>query len=43
MLVALLRQRGYQARHVVITGGEPCMHDLLPLTTALEQEAIVAR
>ncbi|ACY83889.1 7-carboxy-7-deazaguanine synthase QueE [Edwardsiella piscicida] len=36
-LVALLRQRGYQARHVVITGGEPCMHDLLPLTTALEQ------
>lgn len=25
----------YRARHVVITGGEPCMHDLRPLTTRL--------
>lgn len=25
----------YRARHVVITGGEPCMHDLGPLTTRL--------
>ncbi len=36
-LCALLQQRGYAARHVVITGGEPCLHDLLPLTLALEQ------
>lgn len=27
----------YTARHVVITGGEPCLHDLVPLTTHLEQ------
>lgn len=37
---ALLRQviadKGWTARHVVITGGEPCIHDLRPLTTALE-------
>ncbi|WP_042860891.1 7-carboxy-7-deazaguanine synthase QueE [Dickeya sp. NCPPB 3274] len=36
----LLRQialQGYSARHVVITGGEPCIHDLTPLTQTLEQ------
>lgn len=27
----------YAAKHVVITGGEPCLYDLLPLTQALEQ------
>ncbi|ANI31003.1 pyrroloquinoline quinone biosynthesis protein [Yersinia entomophaga] len=37
-LLTLLRQQGYTARHVVITGGEPCIYDLLPLTTLLEQE-----
>ncbi|MEZ9863791.1 7-carboxy-7-deazaguanine synthase QueE [Vibrio breoganii] len=26
----------YSAKHVVITGGEPCQYDLLPLTTELE-------
>ncbi|MDD1783695.1 7-carboxy-7-deazaguanine synthase QueE [Enterovibrio sp. ZSDZ35] len=26
----------YSAKHVVITGGEPCMFDLVPLTTQLE-------
>ncbi|GGA73699.1 7-carboxy-7-deazaguanine synthase [Neiella marina] len=31
-LVNLFQQQGYQARHVVITGGEPCMYDLTPLT-----------
>jgi len=25
------------ARHVVITGGEPCIHDLMPLTDLLEK------
>ncbi len=28
---------GWTARHVVITGGEPCIHDLTPLTSLLEQ------
>lgn len=28
----------YMARHVVITGGEPCMYNLTPLTVALEGE-----
>ncbi|BEU01901.1 7-carboxy-7-deazaguanine synthase [Agarivorans sp. OAG1] len=28
----------YKAKHVVITGGEPCMYDLTSLTTALERE-----
>ncbi|MPW36285.1 7-carboxy-7-deazaguanine synthase QueE [Vibrio sp. B1Z05] len=27
----------YSAKHVVITGGEPCQYDLLPLTTLLEE------
>ncbi|MFM2483238.1 7-carboxy-7-deazaguanine synthase QueE [Celerinatantimonas sp. YJH-8] len=27
--------KGYQAKHVVITGGEPCSYDLRPLTTQL--------
>lgn len=29
--------QGYSARHIVITGGEPCSYDLLPLTTLLQQ------
>ncbi|ARC92088.1 7-carboxy-7-deazaguanine synthase QueE [Vibrio coralliilyticus] len=30
------RQQGYQAKHIVITGGEPCIYDLRPLTEAFE-------
>jgi 7-carboxy-7-deazaguanine synthase len=37
-LLAVIAQRGWTARHVVITGGEPCIHDLTPLTEALEQQ-----
>lgn len=33
--IAEYTQRGYQAKHIVITGGEPAMHNLLPLTTLL--------
>lgn len=33
-LVGFIR-RQYQARHIVITGGEPCMYDLTDLTSAL--------
>jgi 7-carboxy-7-deazaguanine synthase len=32
-MIRLLDQ--YRARHVVITGGEPCIHDLTPLTDAV--------
>lgn len=36
-LLNLLFEQCYTARHVVITGGEPCIYDLLPLTLLLEQ------
>ncbi|GAB3515534.1 7-carboxy-7-deazaguanine synthase QueE [Photobacterium alginatilyticum] len=35
-VVALLKNQGYTAKHVVITGGEPCIYDLVPLTLSLE-------
>jgi 7-carboxy-7-deazaguanine synthase len=35
-LKTVFRSEGYQAKHVVITGGEPCMYDLIPLCNALE-------
>lgn len=34
-LLSLFKKEGYVAKHVVITGGEPCMYDLRPLTTLL--------
>ena len=37
-LLALVRENTYQARHVVITGGEPCMVDLTPLCAEFEQQ-----
>lgn len=30
--------QGYTARHIVITGGEPCLYDLQPLTAELEAQ-----
>jgi len=33
-LLALLAEQKYTANHVVITGGEPCMYDLIELTSA---------
>ncbi|NVK25117.1 MAG: 7-carboxy-7-deazaguanine synthase QueE [Gammaproteobacteria bacterium] len=36
-IVALFKQQGYQAKHVVITGGEPCMFDLNSLCLELHQ------
>ncbi|MBY6188583.1 7-carboxy-7-deazaguanine synthase QueE [Marinobacter hydrocarbonoclasticus] len=36
-LVAHLTGPQYRARHLVITGGEPCMYDLVPLTERLAQ------
>ncbi|MFH0256730.1 7-carboxy-7-deazaguanine synthase QueE [Vibrio rumoiensis] len=35
-IVAMYQQQGYTAKHIVITGGEPCIYDLQPLTAALE-------
>jgi 7-carboxy-7-deazaguanine synthase len=35
-IVTELRARGYTARHVVLTGGEPAMYDLRELGNALE-------
>ncbi|MCX8956835.1 7-carboxy-7-deazaguanine synthase QueE [Erwinia psidii] len=36
-LLAVITQQGWTAQHVVITGGEPCIYDLVPLTDYLEQ------
>lgn len=37
-LLALFTQKGYTARHVVITGGEPCMYDLNPVSSLLIEQ-----
>ncbi len=42
-LLAIIGRQGWTARHVVITGGEPCIHDLTPLTSLLEQTALAVR
>lgn len=36
-VVQLFVDKGYRAKHVVITGGEPCMYDLRPLCELLHQ------
>ncbi|GAA6173660.1 7-carboxy-7-deazaguanine synthase QueE [Colwellia sp. KU-HH00111] len=36
-ILSLIAERGYQAKHIVLTGGEPCMVDLTPLCNAFEQ------
>jgi len=35
MLIEAFANKGFTARHVVITGGEPCMYDLTELTAQL--------
>lgn len=32
----LVKEKGFQAKHIVITGGEPCMVNLTPLCDAFE-------
>lgn len=39
-IIELINEQGYQAKHVVITGGEPAMFDLLPMGEALEAEGL---
>jgi len=36
-ILATFKKNNYQAKHIVITGGEPCMVDLTPLCTTLEE------
>jgi 7-carboxy-7-deazaguanine synthase len=35
-LIDWVKSKGYQAKHIVITGGEPCMVDLTPLCEGFE-------
>lgn len=42
-LLAEFTQQGYVAKHVVITGGEPCMYDLRPLTTLLHDKGFTTQ
>lgn len=37
-LAAAFNDKGFSARLIVITGGEPCMHDLTDLTKGLESK-----
>ncbi|MEI6893243.1 MAG: 7-carboxy-7-deazaguanine synthase QueE [Colwellia sp.] len=37
-ILALVKEKAFQAKHIVITGGEPCMVDLTPLCQLFEQE-----
>ena len=36
-LIQLMKAKGFTAKHIVITEGEPCIYDLTPLTASLEQ------
>ena len=42
-LLDVFASRGYRARHVVITGGEPCMYDLIPLCERLHQHGMTTQ
>lgn len=35
-IVEQYQRQGYSAKHIVITGGEPCLYDLTELTQAFE-------
>jgi 7-carboxy-7-deazaguanine synthase len=37
-VLALFKEKQFRAKHVVVTGGEPCMVDLTPLCALLEQQ-----
>ena len=36
-IIKVFSDKQFRAKHVVITGGEPCMFNLMPLCTALEK------
>jgi len=37
-LLAVITEQGWTAKHIVITGGEPALYDLTPLTEQFEQQ-----
>ncbi len=37
-ILTLVKEKAFQAKHIVITGGEPCMVDLTPLCLAFEDK-----
>ena len=37
-ILALVKEKNFKAKHIVITGGEPCMVDLTPLCESLEEQ-----
>ena len=37
-LINFFMRKGFNAKHVVITGGEPCIHDLTELTSQLNSQ-----
>lgn len=36
--ITIFKEKNYQAKHIVITGGEPCMVDLTPLCQTFEAQ-----
>lgn len=42
-IVDVFNAQGFQAKHVVITGGEPAMVDLIPLCLALEEQGFTCQ
>ncbi|AWH90382.1 7-carboxy-7-deazaguanine synthase QueE [Buchnera aphidicola (Melanaphis sacchari)] len=37
-IILIIKQLKWTAKHIVITGGEPCMYNLLDITTLLEEK-----
>ncbi|CUX96073.1 7-carboxy-7-deazaguanine synthase [Candidatus Gullanella endobia] len=37
-IIMLIAKKNWTARHIVITGGEPCLYNLIPLTCSLENQ-----
>jgi 7-carboxy-7-deazaguanine synthase len=42
-LIAAFHAKGFTARHIVITGGEPCMYDLRELTETLHSQGFATQ
>ncbi len=42
-LFALYQQKGYQAKHIIFTGGEPCLYNLVPVTRLFIENGFTAQ
>lgn len=42
-ILAIFKQKGYKAKHIVLTGGEPCMVNLTPLCQLFEQHGFTCQ